>query len=302
MGRDVDCLIVGAGPAGLTAAIYLARFRRSIAVVDNGASRASYIPRSHNYPGFPQGISGDELLARLLAQALRHGVTVTHGLVDSLEPREGGFGATVGGERIFARKVLLATGIVDKVPRMPSLREAIEHGAIRLCPICDAFEILDRAIAVHGPASESVGHALFLRTYSKDVTLLPTRGDVAPTRAQCEELAAAGIRRIDEAVCDIFLAPDGRAGARIESGKEYLFETIYASLGCVARAELAVGLGARVSETGELFVDQHLRTSVPGLYAAGDVVSALNQISVATGHAAIAATDIHNQLGRGDSP
>ena len=302
MKQEVDCLIVGAGPAGLTAAIYLARFRRSIALVDSGASRASYIPLSHNYPGFPQGISGDELLARLRAQAERHGVTVTRGLVYSLNPEAGGFLATMGVEKVYARKVLLATGIVDKQPEMRNLREAIDKGAIRLCPICDAFEVVDRRIAIHGPASESVGHAIFMRTYSEDVTLIPTRGDVALSRAQRAELDAAGIHRMDEAVCEIFLAPDDRAGARMEGGKEYLFDTIYVSLGCVARADLAVKMGAQVSETGELFVDDHLRTSVPGLYAAGDVVSALNQISVATGHAAIAATDIHNQLGTGASP
>jgi thioredoxin reductase (NADPH) len=300
--RDVDCLIVGAGPAGLTAAIYLARFRRSVALVDNGASRASYIPLSHNYPGFPQGISGDELLARLRAQAERHGVTVTRGLVDSIDAGMGGFHATVGDQKLFARKVLLATGIVDKQPEMRNLREAIGQGAIRLCPICDAFEVMDRKVAIYGPASESVGHAVFMRTYSPDVTLIPTRDDVMPSPEQRAELAGFGIRRVDEPVCEIFLAPDGRAGARLDDGTVLLFDTIYVSLGCVARADLAVRLGAQVSETGELFVDGHLRTSVPGLYAAGDVVSALNQISVATGHAAIAATDIHNQLGIGESP
>lgn len=223
-------------------------------------------------------------------------------LVESLEPAAGGFRATLAGERLFARRVLLATGIADKTPEMRDMREAINRGAVRLCPICDAFEVVDRNVAVHGPASQSVGHAIFMRTYSPHVTLLPTRGDVVPSREQRGELAAAGIRRIDEAVCEIFLAPDGRGGARMEGGKEYLFDTIYVALGCVPRAKLAVKLGAQVSETGELVVDDHMRTSVPGLYAAGDVVSALNQISVATGHAAIAATDIHKQLGTGESP
>src|SRR3954469_25393959 len=83
-----DCVIVGAGPAGLTAATYLARFRRHIALVDGGSSRASYIPRSHNYPGFPGGISGQQLLERLGEQAGRYGVQVTHALVDGVK-REG---------------------------------------------------------------------------------------------------------------------------------------------------------------------------------------------------------------------
>lgn len=300
MKRVVDCLIVGAGPAGLTAAIYLARFRRSLTVVDNGASRASYIPVSHNYPGFPHGISGDELLARLRDQAQRHGVEVTEGQVDSLARDGGGFVASAGASEIFARKVLLATGIVDKKPEMSNLREAIRKGAIRLCPICDGFEVCDRRIAVFGPAAQTVNHATFMRTYSSDVTLLMPRGDEPLAPEKLRELEAGGIRFIDEPVCEIFMTADERAGARTESGKEHLFDAIYATLGCRPRADLAKGLGARLSETGELFVDDHLRTSVPGLYAAGDVVSALNQISVATGHAAIAATDIHNQLGPGE--
>jgi thioredoxin reductase (NADPH) len=300
--RAVDCLIVGAGPAGLTAAIYLARFRRRIAVVDNGASRASYIPLSHNYPGFPHGISGDELLARLRAQARRYGVEVTAGLVEALAPGDGGFVASLGAGEIFARKVLLATGIVDKEPEMRNLREAIHKGAIRLCPICDAFEVRERKVAVYAPAAEGARHAAFMRNYSSDVTLLVPRGDAPLAPAQRRELEASGIRFVDEPVCEIFMTPDERGGARSASGKEHFFDAIYASLGCRPRADLATGLGARVSETGELFVDDHLRTSVPGLYAAGDVVSALNQISVATGHAAIAATDIHNQLGPGEQP
>jgi thioredoxin reductase len=86
---EVDCLVVGAGPAGLTAAIYLARFRRSVAIYDVGHSRAAYIPVSHNYAGFPHGISGVDLLVRLREQAARHGVHVTEAHVDSLE-RDGG--------------------------------------------------------------------------------------------------------------------------------------------------------------------------------------------------------------------
>lgn len=302
MRREVDCLIVGAGPAGLTAAIYLARFRRNIAVVDNGASRASYIPRSHNYPGFPQGISGDELLERLRDQARRHGVEVTQGLVESLDPVGTGFVARLGAAEVSARKVLLATGIVDKEPEMRDLREAIRKGAIRLCPICDGFEVCGRRIAVHGPARESIGHARFMRTYSPDVTLVRPPGDEPLTPADRREIEAAGVKVVEEPVREIYVTAGDKAGVRTDGGGEHVFDTLYVALGCRPRADLATRLGARVSETGELCVDEHLRTSVPGLYAAGDVVNALNQISIATGHAAIAATDIHNQLGRGAPP
>jgi thioredoxin reductase (NADPH) len=298
MARRVDCLVIGAGPAGLTAAIYLARFRRRVALLDGGSSRASYIPRSRNYPGFPDGISGVELLERLRAQAARYGVEVESALVETLEARDGGFAARSGEDEVFASKVLLATGIVDKSPEIGRLREAIAKGCIRLCPICDAYEVTGRKLAVYGRAADGVGHALFLRTYSDDVTLLTPRDDPPLDQARQDEADAAGISVIDEPVCEVFMAPDARAGARTAGGAEHFFDTIYATLGCRPRAELVANLGVGLSQTGEIVVDDHMRTCVPGLYAAGDVVSALNQIAVAMGHAAIAATDMHNSLPR----
>jgi thioredoxin reductase (NADPH) len=292
----LDCLVVGAGPAGLTAAIYLARFRRDIAVLDAGNSRASYIPKTRNYPGFPEGISGDELLARLRQQAERYGARVTKALVERLD-REGGlFVADVGGERVAARKVVLATGTVDKEPEMANLREAIDAGAIRLCPICDGHEVIDRRVAIYGPAKRAASHAIFMRTFTDDVTLLVPRGDEpadAPLRSKLER---AGVRLVESPVCEVFLADDRQAGVRLADDSQHRFGTLYPALGNRNRSELAVQLGARCAGEGDIEVDARQMTSVPGLYAAGDVVCALNQLSVAVGHAAIAATAIHNAL------
>src|SRR5690606_9530019 len=108
---EVDCLIVGGGPGGLTAALYLARFHRNCLVVDDGASRASLIPRSRNYPGFPPGISGDALLARLREQAAGYGAQFQQGRVEDIEPLEECFQVRYGERRCIARRVILATGI-----------------------------------------------------------------------------------------------------------------------------------------------------------------------------------------------
>lgn len=293
----LDCLVVGAGPAGLTAAMYLARFRRRIALVDAGHSRAAYIPRTRNYPGFPDGISGEELLERLRAQALRYGARARRGLVEGLSRADGVFVARLDGEELRARTVLLATGIVDKEPEMPRLREAIAAGCIRLCPICDGHEVIDRKVAVYGPLNATIGHAEFMRTFSEDVTLLVPRADAPAGAAERERLERSGVRFVPNAVCEIAFGDDGKAVVRLDDGREERFDTLYPSLGSRMRAELAVGLGATCTEEGDIRVDSHQQTSVPGLYAAGDVVSALNQLSVAVGHAAIAATAIHNRLG-----
>lgn len=288
--------MVGAGPAGLTAAIYLARFRRRIALYDAGHSRASYIPTTRNYPGFPDGISGEELLARLREQAKHYGASVTEGLVESIALEGDAFVATCGKTRVRARKVLLATGIVDKEPEMEGLREAIAAGCIRLCAICDGHEVIDRKVAVYGPAVSAMRHAFFMRTFTANLTLLIPRGD-APLDAEARaDLERAGIRYLDQPVCEIAMNADHKARVRLADGSEEIFATLYPELGCRIRSDLALALGARATPEGDIVVDKHQQTSVPGLYAAGDVVAALNQLSVATGHAAIAATHIHNSL------
>src|SRR5215210_5599305 len=106
-----DCLIIGGGPAGFTAAIYLARYRRKVLVVDDGHSRAELIPESHNYPGFAGGITGPDLLRALREQAQRYGAVLRHGRITDLQIAADGFVARCDGEQLSASKVLLATGI-----------------------------------------------------------------------------------------------------------------------------------------------------------------------------------------------
>lgn len=292
----LDCLIVGGGPAGLTAAIYLARFRRTVLVIDGRKSRAALIPESHNYPGF-RGIGGPELLSRLREQASTYGVAMEEGQVTELQRHSpGDFTAEVGTKKIAARRALIASGLVDEEPGVPGLTDAIYEGAIRFCPICDGYEATDRRIGVLGAVSSAGSKALFLRTYSRDVTLFAVdREGVAPS-AIISELRQAGVK----------LAPNpvkvehrhGRAVVTCKDGTMHDIDVLYPALGCTIRSDLALRLGAAANEIGNLVVDDHQRTSVEGLYAAGDVVSDLHQLSVAIGHAAVAATAIHNELPR----
>lgn len=113
--QPLDCLVIGAGPAGLIAALYLARFRRHVALVDAGHSRAELIPTTHNCPGFPQGISGRELLQRLKEQTFQYNVPIHRGRVTELT-RDGLFTARIDNEHHRARTVLLTTGVVDRSP------------------------------------------------------------------------------------------------------------------------------------------------------------------------------------------
>ena len=294
----MDCLVIGAGPGGLTAAVYLARYRRDFLVVDAGASRAGWIPVSHNLPAFPDGIPGPELLARMRAAAERHGARVEAGEVRRLERAGDGFAADLGGRTVTARRVLLATGVDDVQPELPDLGDAVRRGLVRVCPICDAYEARDRKVAIIGYGKCRVREALLLRTYTTDLTLLTLGRELELTDDERAELREAGVRLVEEPVSAIAAEGDRVAAWRMRSGAEHRFDVLYTALGLRARSGLATALGAGHDGDGALVVDEHQRTSVPGLYAAGDVVRGLGQVSVATGQAAIAATAINNSLER----
>jgi thioredoxin reductase (NADPH) len=167
--RVVDVAIVGGGPAGLTASLYLARFLRSVAVLDAGDARAALIPMSRNCPGFPVGIGGGEMLRRLKHQAAEHGAEIVHATVETIEVRDGAFALCMASGSVEALFVILATGIVDKVPAIVGLREGIAAGSIGLCPVCDGYEATGKKIGVVGQEEDALKEALFLRTYSSHV-------------------------------------------------------------------------------------------------------------------------------------
>jgi thioredoxin reductase (NADPH) len=295
----LDCAIVGGGPAGLTAATYLARFRRDFRLIDAGDSRARWIPLARNFPGFPDGVSGEALLSLMRDQARRYQAVLEAGAVRRLELTPEGFALTLDDDRILAaRTVILATGVVENQPGLPHLVEAVKQGVVRICPICDGFETIGRAVGVLGDGDHAAAEALFVRAYSDRVSLVLTEGSVLG-EAHRRALADAGVEVIAAPVDRVRLEPDGNIRVVGLSGSgERRFDTLYSAFGTTAQASLAIQCGARQADDGRLVVDDHQQTSVQNLYAAGDLVRGLNQIGVAVGEAALAATAIHNRLPR----
>ncbi len=296
-----DCIVIGGGPAGLVAATYLARFRRHVRVFDHGHSRARYIPVSHNCPGFPFGVSGNDLLDRLREQAVRYGARLIDARVERIAREGDGFQIEAGEHSCRAPTVLIACGISDRMPALRGLERAIAAGVVRLCAICDGYEARDERIAVYGPPDAALRHAAFLRTFSRTVTAIASEPGEAGADA-LREAAVLGVRCLPVPV-RIDLPGAGntdRDACRVAwDGREEAFDTLYPVLGAEPKAAaFAASLALRTDADGEILVDAHMQTSVENLYAAGDVVSDLNQISVAVGHAAIAATAIHNRLPR----
>lgn len=292
----VDALVVGGGPAGLTAAIYLARYRRRVVLIDNGKSRARLIPRSHNHAGFPDGIGGEHLLERMRSQAEHYGAVIRTDHLDRLEPTPDGFVAHGSEAVVRARAVVLATGVVNRCPNLDAEahRGALQRGLLRYCPICDGYEAREQAIGVIGADTHGAAEAMFLRTFSDNVTLIAhekndlTEDERAQLQSAKIEIAPSPMQTLSFSEAD--------AAVTLADGTRLRFDTIYPALGSDANDSLARQVGVDLNEGGCIVVDAKQRTNVRGVYAAGDIVLALDQISVATGHAAIAATALHNDL------
>lgn len=295
-GRRFDCIVIGGGPAGLTAAIYLARFHLSVMVVEDGRSRACLIPVSHNHAGFPEGIAGAELVRRMSDQAQRYGAEFRAAKAAALSPVAGGFLVSIGDRSFHARAVLLATGVVNRRLAMPDdvHDEALFRGLLRYCPICDGYEVTDSDIAILGSDDHALREAEFLRSYTARVTLISPE---ETHRLGAEQISRAGDWGIVLADGPIrkFAIDGDRIAISLPGGVRH-FDSAYMAIGSDIRSELASAAGAKLAEDGCILVDRHQATSIEGLYAAGDVVLGLDQISNAMGQAGVAATAIRNAL------
>lgn len=292
--NSLDCVIVGAGPAGLSAAIYLARYRRRFMLFDDGNSRASLIPAANNYPGELKGISGVALLNSLKKQIEVYSTKIIHERIISLEcinEEDHIFKLASANHTVTAPFVVLATGVQDISPKIPSLIKALQFGLLRYCPICDAYEIINKQIAVLTDNQQGLNEALFLKTYSPHVTVLISDNTLF-SLWQLSKLKKANIKVIRNARLKFNFAQH-KVTAITPSATQYHFDTLYSALGCMKTNTLAIKMGAKSSK-GEIIVNKHQRTSIPGLYAIGDTILGLNQLCVAQSQGAIAATHIHN--------
>ncbi len=296
MADSLDCLIVGGGPAGLTAAIYLARFHLDILVVDDGKGRAESIPCTRNHAGYPDGISGKELVRLMREQAQKYGARIERDYVTRLDKTDDGFCATWGSGSVQTKTILLATGVKNRRPLMDEdlHAEALERGLIRYCPICDGFEVTDKRVGVIGSGSHGVAEAIFIRSYTADVTLIAPDKALQLKPEDSRTLKDAGIECVDGPAQAVAINKNCIVVDTAEG--HYVFDSVYPALGSDTHTQLAEMVGADLSKDACIKVDSHQRTSVPGLYAAGDVVLGLDQISHAMGEGGVAATTIRNDL------
>lgn len=293
----LDCLIIGGGPAGITAAIYLARFHLKVRVIDAGKSRLLWIPRSHNHAGYPGGITGADLLAAMVAQAHEYQVAIEQGFVGRLERRgDGLFMAEWGSGPVLARTVLLATGLQNRRPQCDEdlHEEALARGLLRYCPVCDGYEVTDKNVGVIGTGARAVAEAAFLRSYTPHVTVIESDGPLALCDDDRAKAEAFGLTLVDGPAVVAGIEDDLLL---VETAQGVLrFDSVYPALGSDTNDTLARALGATMAEDNCVTTDKHQRTSVQGFYAAGDIVHGLDQIAHAMGEGGVAATAIRNDL------
>jgi thioredoxin reductase (NADPH) len=284
-----DCIIIGGGPAGLTAALYLARFLRDVVVFDAREGRALKIPKTHNLSPFPDGISGRNLLSRMRSHAEIYGAELVDDTVLKVCQADDAFHVTPGNGTTAARTVILASGVVNHGPPL-SVQDhdlGLSRGLIRYCPICDAYEVRGKKIGVLGHGEHGLAEARFIRSYSDDVKLIPPKGFVPHASADIETLASPMLR---------LLVTDTQVLVEVESGEQHPFDTLYVALGTSPRSDLAVSIRAKCSPSGCVVVDAQQKTSIKGVYAIGDIDEGLDQIAFAMGQGAVAATAIHHSL------
>jgi thioredoxin reductase len=295
---SAEVVVVGGGAAGLSGALMLARSRRAVMVIDAGAPRNAPAEGVHGLlarDGTPPG----ELLAQGRAEVRRYGGVVVDGEVTGATRDGDGFIVTLAdGRSVRARRLLVTTGLVDKLPDVAGLRERWGRDVLH-CPYCHGWEVRDRAVGVLASGPMSVHQALLFRQLTADVTFFSHT--LPPTAEQAEQLAARGIRVVDGEVAAVDVADDRLTGVRLRDGRVVRRDAVVVATRMVARADLLTGLGLRTVEHAS-GVGEHVpadptgRTDVPGVWVAGNVTDLTAQVGAAAAAAAMAGAQINADL------
>jgi len=290
-----EVIIVGGGIAGLSAAIYLGRAQRDTLVIDSGHSMAKWEPKVENYLGFPEGVDGDDLLKYGRKQAHKHEVDFVDDEIEELAPENGGFRLRGKKAKYTCESLLLATGIFHIPPEIPGVRECLGHSMF-FCKDCDGYRVRGKAIAIMGANNEAVEYALGMLSYSACV-VVATNGEKRTWDEQhAKWLAEYEIPVYTDRIADCQHSKCQVRGLVLADGTEVKIDNIFTTRGDVFHTQLAEGLGAKLDGEGQIEVDQCMRTSVPGLYAAGCVTPANCQMIIAAGQGAAAAQAINRDL------
>ena len=289
-----DVIIVGAGPAGLSAALMLGRSRRRVLVCDTGRPRNAASRAMHGYLS-RDGIPPAEFL-QIAREQMRQYATVEFRDVEVVhaECNAGRFHVTLqDGVRLAARKLLIATGVVDNLPDIPGFRERYGLGVFH-CPYCDGWEVRDQPLAVYGRGARGLGLSLELTGWSRDIVLC-TDGPPEIDADGLSRLTRNGIAVREERVARL----EGDGGVErvvFETGDALARRAVFFTTGQTQQSELARRLGCEINEKGTVRTGKYETTHLTGLYVAGDASRAVQWVVVAAAEGAEAAFAINTDL------
>lgn len=290
-----DTIIIGGGPAGLSAALILGRSTRRVLLLDSGSYRNAASHEMHCYLGY-DGIDPADLRAIGRKQLKPYpSVEVRRAEVVGAEPQGNGFRATLkGADLAFGRTLLLATGVVDEVPRLEGIRQFYGK-TVHVCPYCDGWECRDCPVAVYGKGERGAGLARMLRLWNPDLTVL-TDGPAGLEPDIRQKLEEFGIRLIETPVVRLTGVGDRLRAVEFADGSRLGARAMFFNTGQHQRSPLFKQLGCQMEPKGGVFCDENGLTSVPGVYAAGDASRDVQLAIVAAAEGAKAAEAINRQL------
>jgi thioredoxin reductase len=296
--NSYDVVVVGGGAAGLSGALMLARVRRSVVVIDAGAPRNAPAAGVHGLLAH-DGIRPAELLERGRAEVRRYGgQVVTAEVTTAARDTEGFSVALADGRSVRARRLLVATGLLDELPEVPGVRERWGRDVVH-CPYCHGWELRDQAIGVLASGPMSTHQALLFRQLSDDVTYFTHT--MTLNHEQAEQLAARGIRVVEGEVASLEVVKDRLTGVQLWDGTVVDRDALVVSTRMVARAGFMAALGLRPTEhpsgLGEYIpADPTGRADVPGVWVAGNVTDLAAQVGASAAAGALAAAQINADL------
>jgi thioredoxin reductase len=290
-----DVVIVGAGSAGLSAALALGRARRKVLVLNGGAPRNAPTNASHNFftrDGTPPG----ELLKIGLEQLKPYGTEVQSHNAEAIKKNKDVFELTLdNGQRVGSRKIILATGVVDVLPDIPGFRELWGKN-IHHCPYCHGWEVRDRPLAVYAQGELGYQFAVMIRHWSKDLVVC-SNGDAPFSNEQRQHLKHLHHEVIETPIQHLETGEDGLRAIIFRDGRRLEREHIFMRPPHQQRSPLASQLGCVMSDDGlYVKVDAKGETSVPGVYAAGDMAGQMHAVSQAVASGTLAGAMLNHAL------
>ena len=290
-----EVIVVGGGIAGLSAAIYLGRAQRDTLVIDSGHSMAKWEPVVENYLGFPDGVSGEDLLKFGRQQAEHHEVRFVPDEIEKIRREEGDFVLRGKKGNYRAKRLLLATGIFHLPPEIPGVKECLGHSMF-FCKDCDGFRVREKKIAICGANNEAVEYALGMLLYSACVVIATNGEKPRWSKQHARWLEEYEIPVHREKILDVKHRDRQILSLRLANNQSVKIDNIFTTRGDIFHTELAESLGAKLDREGQIEVDFCMRTTVPNVYAAGCVTPSNCQMIIAAGEGAIAAQAINRDL------